>query len=101
MKIIDLNLRIQENIITTLKKYQGIAKAVIFGSRATRFNKKNSDIDLAIYCQSEFPVGLRLDLEEAVGIYKIDVVNMHTLTNEKLKKAIEKDGVEIYAGKTS
>lgn len=96
MQKLDLDLKIKENIIKTLKNYPAVTKAVIFGSRSTGLNQKNSDIDLAIYCKKQFPIGLRLDLEEAAGIYKIDVINMNTLTNEKLKKIIEKEGIKIY-----
>ncbi len=96
MKKLDLNAKIKENLINTLKKYPEITKAVIFGSRTTGLNNRNSDIDLAVYCQNKFPVGLKLELDETVGIYKIDVINMNTLTNEKLKKSIETEGIEIY-----
>lgn len=96
MKKVDLDSKIKKKLINTLKKYPEINKAVVFGSRARGMNKKNSDIDLAIYCQNSFPTGLRLDLDETVGIYKIDVINMNSLTNKTLKKMIETEGVEIY-----
>ncbi|MDD2497180.1 MAG: hypothetical protein PHY90_03455 [Desulfitobacteriaceae bacterium] len=37
------------------------------------------------------------DLEEAAGIYKIDVIDMNTSPDEKIRWRIEKQGVEFYS----
>jgi len=37
-----------------------------------------------------------LDLDEAAGIYKIDVVDMSGRADEKLRQRVEREGVEIY-----
>jgi hypothetical protein len=41
-------------------------------------------------------IELYLELEDAAGIYKIDMVDMGRLHNERLHKNIEKNGVEFY-----
>lgn len=87
---------ILQAIIKELKKKENVVKAVIFGSRARGDYKHNSDIDLAVYAEGGIPAGLCLDLDEAVGIYKIDVVDMNSLQNDSLRKRIEEQGVEIY-----
>ncbi|WP_427916565.1 hypothetical protein [Thermincola ferriacetica] len=40
------------------------------------------------------PAGLWLDLDEAAGIYKIDVIDMNSAVDEKLRQRIEEQGVE-------
>ncbi|MCL2412466.1 MAG: nucleotidyltransferase domain-containing protein, partial [Treponema sp.] len=40
-------------ITDTLKKYPQIKKAVIFGSRAKGSNKQYSDIDIAIFADTD------------------------------------------------
>jgi predicted nucleotidyltransferase len=85
-----------EGIRNVFIRYPEVKRAVIFGSRARGDYKYNSDIDLAVYCEGNIPSELWLDLDEASGIYKIDVVDMTSLSNEKLRQQIEEQGVEIY-----
>ena len=91
-----LNDNILQAIITVLARHQNVLKAIVFGSRANGDYRYNSDIDLAIYCMPEIPVGLSLELDEAAGIYKIDVVDMAKLANPSLRQRIEEQGIEIY-----
>ena len=56
----------------------------------------NSDIDLAVYCEGELPPELLLDLDEVIGIYKIDIIDMSGPLDEKLRQKIELQGVEVY-----
>ncbi len=37
-------------------------------------------------------------LDEAAGIYKIDIINMNTLANDNLRQHIRNQGVEIVPG---
>lgn len=83
-----------------LQRYAQVERAVIFGSRARGDFMPNSDIDLAVYCDNELPRGLYLDLDEAVGIYKVDVVNPNQVRNQKLRRRIAEQGVEIYVRPT-
>ena len=91
-----LKEQIIDEIRRVLAEKPGVSRAVIFGSRARGDYKYNSDIDLAVYCEGKMPPGLRLDLDEAAGIYKIDVVDMNGPVEEKLRQRIEEQGVEIY-----
>lgn len=94
-----LNEEIVLAIKHVLMRYPGVEQAKIFGSRARGDFKNTSDIDIAVYFVGELPPRLSLDIEEAAGIYKVDVVDMNNLHNEKLRQRIEEQGLEIYASK--
>ncbi|BCV25415.1 nucleotidyltransferase family protein [Gelria sp. Kuro-4] len=83
-------------IVRELAKRENVLRAVVFGSRARGDHKYNSDIDLAVYCEGALPPDLSLDLDEAAGIYKIDVVDMNGLESGRLRLRIEEEGVEVY-----
>ena len=87
---------ILHSIVVRLQEKENVIRAVIFGSRSRGDYKYNSDIDIAIYCNGKLPIALRLDLDKAAGIYKIDVVDMNSSLGEKLRQRIEEQGVEIY-----
>jgi hypothetical protein len=42
------------------------------------------------------PGKLLLKIDDAAGIYKIDVIDMLRLNNEPLRQRIEEEGVEFY-----
>jgi predicted nucleotidyltransferase len=84
-------------IIKELQKSSNVTRAVIFGSRAEGDYRYNSDIDLAVYCEGKLPAAVRLDLDEAAGIYKIDIVDMNSCLDENLRRRVEERGVEIYS----
>ncbi len=90
--------KIKNRIIDTLSSYKEIQKAVIFGSRARGDFKYNSDIDIAVYTNGEPAPGLFHELDEAAGIYKINLIMMNKLNNKNLRQNIEGDGIEIYKG---
>ena len=82
-----------------LARYPQVKRAVIFGSRARGDFRPNSDIDLAVYLvdsEDKMPGGLLLEIDDAAGIYKIDVIDMLRLNNKTLRQRIEEEGVEIY-----
>jgi len=87
---------ILQAIIKELQKREKVNRAVIFGSRARGDYRYNSDIDLAVYSEGKLPAELRLDLDEAAGIYKIDIVDINSTVDEKLRQRIKEQGVEIY-----
>ncbi|MEW6081375.1 MAG: nucleotidyltransferase domain-containing protein [Bacillota bacterium] len=89
--------RIVSAIIKELQKSDNVTRAVIFGSRAEGDYRYNSDIDLAVYCEGKLPAAVRLDLDEAAGIYKIDIVDMNSCLDENLRRRVEERGVEIYS----
>ncbi|WP_434511246.1 nucleotidyltransferase family protein [Desulfitobacterium sp. AusDCA] len=82
-------------IITCLRKEPTLNKAILFGSRARGTYRYNSDIDIAIECRRDIPVDLIMDIEEAAGVYKTDIVNLGNIRNMELLKSIEKDGVNL------
>ena len=84
------------SIIKKLNETENVTRAVIFGSRTREDHAYNSDIDLAIYCEGRLPAGLRLDLDEAAGIYKVDVIDMSNPLDDTLRQRIEEQGAEIY-----
>ena len=88
-----------KKIVTVFSKFEAVKKAVIFGSRARGDFDYNSDIDIAVYTNGQSITELQSDLEEAAGIYKINLILMDELNNEQLRHNIEKDGVEIYRAK--
>ena len=83
-------------IICELQKHGNIKKAAIFGSRARGDYRYNSDIDIALYLEGKMPAELYLDMDEAVGIYKINLIDMTDIGNNALKENIEQQGIEIY-----
>ena len=88
-----------EEIRKVLKKHQEVRSAKIFGSRARGDYKYNSDIDIAIYSSGELSGGIWTELDEAAGIYKIDIVDMDSSLDEKFRQKIEEQGIEVYLKK--
>lgn len=91
-----LSDEIMNEIIDVIGKCKAVRKAVIFGSRARDDFRYNSDIDIALYTDGEPYPGLFMDIDDAAGIYKTNIVDMDRLANEKLKQNIEREGIEIY-----
>lgn len=88
--------KIRHSLLNEISKHPEIKKVILFGSRARGDYRPNSDIDLAIYYEGKLPSGLYSDLDEAAGIYKIDVVYMQNITNKKLQSNIDHEGITIY-----
>lgn len=95
-----LNQKRLQAIRTVLDKYPQVSRVLVFGSRARGDFKHNSDIDLALYSMDRqaFPPELVLDLDEAAGIYKTNIIDMNEIDNETLLYQIREQGVEIYPG---
>jgi len=74
---------------------------IIYGSRARGDFKSTSDIDIAIFGEGDLSPELYFEVEEAVGIYKVDIVEVNRLHNEKLFENILKDSIEIYRKESS
>jgi len=92
--------KILEIILSGLKQFSEIEKAVIFGSRATGNYKNGSDIDIAIFGTNvTFNTVARLHgiLNEQAPIpYFVDIIDFNSINNEELKKHIEDHGVTFY-----
>ena len=76
----------------------------LFGSRARGDAKMTSDIDLAVAGSERAVCNLIIALEDSNIAYTFDVIDYHRQTNEKLKKAIDREGKLLFAavgGKSS
>ena len=88
---------IKNIILSHLKGFDPI-KVGIFGSFARGDNKKGSDIDILVEFK-EAPslltlIKLENDLSEILGV-KVDLVTTGALKNERIKKSIKKDLINI------
>ncbi len=80
------------------KKYPEISQVKIYGSRARGDYKRGSDIDLVFFSESTKELSLRLswELKALNTLYLFDIVNYKTLSNNYLKKEIDKYGKVFY-----
>ena len=94
----NLSNSIINEIIDISKKYYGINKVVLFGSRARGDNELKSDIDLAVFGCEDF-INFYFDCQEKIDtLLKFDIINMDECdTNSKLFQEVKKDGVILYA----
>lgn len=92
-----LSEQVLSNIIEVISTAKSVQRAVLFGSRARGDFRTNSDIDLAIYSNDGLIAELSLDLSDIVGVYKINIIDMHSLDNDKLRLNIEQQGIEIFS----
>ncbi|WAM33105.1 nucleotidyltransferase family protein [Caldicellulosiruptor morganii] len=85
-----------DRIINLIRNEKSIKKAILFGSRARGDFTKYSDIDIAIIVDGKMSPEFKLDLDEAAGLYKIDIVELEGLENETFKNRILKEGIVIF-----
>jgi predicted nucleotidyltransferase len=87
-------------ILSAIKQFPEIEKAVIFGSRATGNYKKGSDIDIAISgTKVTFDTVARLQgvLNEQSPIpYFVDIIDFNNCNHPELKKHIEENGITFF-----
>ena len=92
----NLSKRIINEIIDISKKYYGINKVVLFGSRARGDNELKSDIDLAVYCDGD----LSLFIEEVENtthtLLEFDFSDMNNIRDEFFIEQVEKEGILLY-----
>lgn len=90
-----------EYILSAIKLFPEIEKAVIFGSRAMGNFKSGSDIDIACYGKEvniQITEKLRSKLNEDVPIpYFVDVLHADSLKNADLIAHIESVGITLYS----
>lgn len=98
---LDLKEAYLEQIRSLAASHLSIEKIVLFGSRAKATAGKHSDLDLCVFLSDPKDISaqhFKLDLEEDTLIpHQFDVVYWHTLSDEKFKAEILRDGVVIYA----
>ena len=83
---------------SVFKKYPEITQVKIYGSRATGYYRRGSDIDLAFFSESEKDLSSNLswDLDDLPCPYLFDLVNYSLLNDSPLKKEINKYGRVFY-----
>ena len=93
-KKIDLPENAKKCIIEYAVKY-GIAKVVLFGSRARGDNRPQSDIDIAVAGGDAdgFAAAVR---DTTKTLIMFDIVRLDRLKNSELRDIISKEGVVIY-----
>ena len=92
----NLSKRIINEIIDISKKYYGINKVVLFGSRARGDNELKSDIDLAVYCDGD----LSLFIEEVENtthtLLEFDFLFIYNIVDDFFIEQVEKEGIVLY-----
>lgn len=91
---------IDEIIQAAREKFPEITRIIVFGSRALKTSKPGSDIDLAIEGE-KVTRGISLSFHDWLNHetsipYKIDVVDISSITNNELLTHIKDLGVVIY-----
>lgn len=89
-----------QSIISILRQEDSVNKAVVFGSRAIGNYKRGSDVDIALgedlNRQILSSLSYKLN-EETFMPYRFDLVNLNTITNEKLLAHIDRVGVPLFS----
>lgn len=75
-----------------------VDEVIIFGSRAKGNYSEGSDIDLAVKGKAVFDTVLTLMIEiEKLGLlYKVDIQNYHSITNQDLRDHIQRVGKTFW-----
>ena len=94
MKGTGIEEQVIKEIILVAEKY-GIAKVLLFGSRARGDYHRASDIDLAVYGGDV--TGFALDVEEYTStLLTYDVIDMGKTLQAELLESIKKEGKVLY-----
>lgn len=84
-----------ESIISAIKRNIKPEKIILFGSRAKGSYKKGSDIDIAIVKDKisfDQLNQIRVDLNDLLLPYKIDILDFNKISNQELKEHILRVG---------
>lgn len=78
-------------IISTIKKNSKINKLILFGSRAKGVEKIGSDVDIS-FISDDLTLRelhrIKMNLDDLMLPYKIDLIDFSHITNQDLKKHI-------------
>lgn len=95
-----LSQRTLNFITSTMQKYSGVEKAILFGSRAKGTFREGSDIDLCLKTDSSFShedlLHIMRDFEESSVPYNSDILVYSRLKNEDLVQHINQCGICLY-----
>jgi predicted nucleotidyltransferase len=81
------------------KRYTGLEKVILYGSRAKGNYKTGSDIDLTLVGEAlslDDMMNIKRDLDDSSLPYMVDVSLFHQLDNESLRDHIQRVGVVFY-----
>jgi len=91
-----LPANISSKVIELAERTLEIEEVILFGSRAKGTHRYNSDIDLALRWDRRPSAQFYLDLDELVGLYSLDVVDLPDCDNDLLIAEIERHGVVLF-----
>ena len=93
--------RTQATLDTIFRKYPGIQKAILYGSRAKGQFRKGSDIDLCLVADDSFTradlLRIAADFDDSDIPYCVDVSVYGKLSNMELKAHIDRVGKVLYS----
>ena len=92
----NLSKRIINEIIDISKKYYGINKVVLFGSRARGDNELKSDIDLAIYCDGDLSLFIEKVENTTHTLLEFDFSDMNNVIDDFFIEQVEREGITLY-----
>lgn len=92
----NLSNSIINEIIDISKKYYGINKVVLFGSRARGDNELKSDIDLAVYCDSDLSLFIEEIENTTHTLLEFDFSDMNNIVDDFFIEQVEKEGIVLY-----
>ena len=94
--------RTLDTLNTIFRKYSGIQKAILYGSRAKGNYRKGSDIDITLLTDNTFTrrdlLHITGDFDDSDMPYFVDVSIYDKLSNPDLKAHIDRVGKVIYTG---
>ncbi|MGB7085645.1 MAG: nucleotidyltransferase domain-containing protein [Phormidesmis sp.] len=89
-----------QEIVSFIARYERVESAILFGSRAMGNYKMASDVDIALKgkgVSATLAARLKFDIEEDTYLpFFFDFVAYPTITNEALRKHIDRKGALIY-----
>lgn len=93
----DLGL-LRSRLAAVLAPHDEVELALLFGSRARGEARPGSDVDVAVIGRAIDPIGLAIELGDAVGL-SVDVVDLSVDPSLVLLLAVLHDGVKIHEGR--
>jgi len=93
--------RTLDTLDSIFRKYPGIIRAILYGSRAKGNYRAGSDIDLALVTDGTFTrtdlLGVAGDFDDSDMPYMVDVLVYGDLSNRDLKAHIDRVGKVLYS----
>ena len=86
----------KDQIITICRKYDYIEKVILFGSRARGDNELKSDIDLAVYCDSDLSLFIEEIENTTHTLLEFDFSDMNNIVDDFFIEQVEKEGIVLY-----